>query len=600
MEINATLPSPPQFALPPLSALSFAPILFLLTLLLQPAVPSRISRPLRLALFLPAVVLAGTSTFRYRIEPVEWAIGANFRFGISSPFFVMRAIEWGLLAGKEREKENAWIGFTGKHEQELHIEKKVGRADDVGKSNSTAMANGGSAVVVKRTSGTAAQQNGVVAPRPVHPVPVSNILPSSSTSSSATSTPPQLPTPAPSPPFSAVQPPSITESATPSSRLTPLTASKTAALRAEQRHHPLRVLADATHLLTTLRGIGYVWGPPSRSLPPPEPSHGAFLHRQAIDFVRAHLISTLSLAAQVHHRDGKLAPLVSSLFSRLPFLPFTSSSAASLEPYCALLSRLLVGVSLHSQMLIGFAGANITFLALAYATNAVLDLAPERWGWTWRAIFDAREYPPLFDSPFEKMGDGGVSSLWGKRWHALFRSSFNALGFKPAVRLAKSLGLPSTVGKLLGAVLVFGLSAWMHWQALFSARYSLSPSPAGLAFASSLSLPLSSLYPAPYSSLSFVERHGTFLFFLAQPIAVLLETAWTVATKRRIRGWAGRMWTTLWIVVLGQAVVGRSWLALGLAHGLPPVSMWTWKRWVVPVFALAPMPAFMRFPVPSP
>ncbi|GAA5915715.1 hypothetical protein JCM6882_004123 [Rhodosporidiobolus microsporus] len=563
------IPPPPPFALPPLRALSYAPLLFLICLLLQPAIPSRISRPLRIILFFPSVYLATTGPFAHPIQPAEWAVGAGFRYGIFAPYFLWKAFEWCFLASdhREAERELAWIGFDGKHEGKLH---------------STGSAQ---AVPLKGINGAAVDKgelrrrlNGVVAPVPVHPPPSSAPLPSG---------PHQLPTPAPSPPFAAIQPPSVAEAATPSARLTPVTHAKAAALRTSQRAHPLRVLADATHLLTSLRGVGYAWGPPARSLPSPQASQGAFFRRTARDFVQAHAVSTAALALQVLDRDGHLGAFLSAS------APLLSPSLA--DSISALISRLMVGVSLHSQMLIGFSGANMLFLVLAWTTNALLDRAPARWGWTWRAVFDLREYPPLFDRPFEKMGEGGVSTFWGKRWHALFRASFNALGFRPSLKLSRRLGLPSTAGKLLGAVVVFVMSAWMHAQALYTARLSLNPTPAALSFASALNLPLSSLYPAPWSALTFTERHGTWIFFLAQPVAVALESAWIAVTRKRIGGWTGRVWTVLWIVVLGQAVVGQSWLSLGLVHGLPPVHLWTWERWALPTFALAPMPAFMRF-----
>ncbi|GAA5824778.1 hypothetical protein JCM11251_005337 [Rhodosporidiobolus azoricus] len=571
------VPPPPPFALPPLAALSYAPLLFLLCVLLQPSVPSRVSQPLRILLFFPVAYLATTAPATYPIQPAQWGVGANFRWAIFAPYFLWKAVEWCFLVAdpRERERELTWIAFDGKDEAKLHSEGAQ-HVTQPGVVSSTA----------KHESDLRQRLNGVVAPVPIYP-PSADLSLVASSSSSAT-TPQQLPTPAPSPPFRNIQPPSVAEAATPSARLTPVTQAKSAALRSDQRAHPLRTLADATHLLTSLRGIGYAWGPPARSLPTPPPSHDIFFRRSAWEFVQAHTISTVALALQVLHRDGILAPFLSS------HLPFLSPSLA--ESTSALLSRLLIGVSLHAQMLIGFSGANMLFCCLACVTNALLDRLPERWGWTWRAVFDLREYPSLFDRPFSSLGEGGVSVFWGKRWHALFRASFNALGFRPSTRLARRLGLPSTAGKLLGAFVVFFMSAWMHAQALYTARLSLDPTPQALAFASALSLPLSSLYPAPWSSLSFTERYGTWIFFLAQPIAVALESVWTAVTKKRIGGWAGKIWTGLWIVVLGQAVVGKSWLALGLAHGLPPVDLWTWHRWLLPTFALAPLPAFTRIP----
>ncbi|BGP19525.1 hypothetical protein JCM10213v2_007620 [Rhodosporidiobolus nylandii] len=491
----------------------------------------------------------------------------------------MKTLEWAFVSGAARDRDIAWIGFEGKTEEKLHGNRGT-RPDDVASSSSSSTAAQAGTAIRNRL-------NGVIAPRPIHPPPLPNPA-TLAPPGGASVEPQQLPTPSPSPPFSAVKPPSVKESATPSSRLTPLAHAKADALKTSQRAHPLRLIADSTHLLTSMRGVGYAWGPPLRSLPDSAPSHAEFAKRAFVSFLKAHVVATLCLALEVYHRDALLTPALSSL------LPSLFPSASSAFETADLLARLSIGICMFMQMLVGFEGINMLFLVLSYTTNAALDAMPKSWGWTWRAVFDTREYPPLFDEPFGKMGEGGVSSFWGKRWHALFRSSFTALGFAPSIRLARRLRLPSTVGKLLGAFVVFGLSGWMHWQALYSARLTLSPSPSALAYASDLSISHSSLYPAPWSTLSFTERHGTSIFFLLQPIAVALEAFWTAFTRRKIGGWTGRVWTMLWIVVLGQAMVGRSWLALGLVHGLPPVHLWSWHRWLLPSVGLAPMPVLMR------
>jgi hypothetical protein len=311
----------------------------------------------------------------------------------------MKTIEWALADGKMREKELAWLGFDGKA-----VEKLQAGADEKTVGTSSAL-----------------RPNGALpAPRGVHSS-FPNSFGVSSTTSSAAGTPAQLPTPSPSPPPDFLPPSSVAESASknPTSRLSPVTRLKNYIRGAEQRTHPLQVLADATHLLTSLRGIGYAWGPPLKALPAPEHSHGVFLRKAAKEFVTAHTISTLALAFQVLHRDDLLAPFLSSN------IPYLSPKLA--HSFSSLLARILVGLSLHAQMLIGFAGANIVFLLLAYLTNYIVSRFPERWGWTWRAHYDVREYPPLFNKPFERLGEGGVTAFWGKRWHALFRSSYALL-----------------------------------------------------------------------------------------------------------------------------------------------------------------------------
>lgn len=163
---------------------------------------------------------------------------------------------------------------------------------------------------------------------------------------------------------------------------------------------------------------------------------------------------------------------------------------------------------------------------------------------------------------------------------------FTSVGYRPVTRLVRKAGLPKKAGQFAAVVVVFALSGWMHWQgasslalllllslsrarvdaclsrrlaALVAARYGLAPRASTLAFAASHHLPSSSLYPAPYSTLSFVERHGTWVFFLVQPVAVTLENVWLKATGRRIGGWPGRAWVALCVVVFGQATVGKSW-----------------------------------------
>lgn len=131
--------------------------------------------------------------------------------------------------------------------------------------------------------------------------------------------------------------------------------------------------------------------------------------------------------------------------------------------------------------------------------------------------------------------------------------------------------------------------------ALMSARTNFEPTAAGLAFVAREQIPLSSAYSRPWSDLTFVERYGTWIFFLSQPFAIVCEQLFTLVTHKRVSAtWQGKLWTAAWVILLGEAIAGRSWLALGLVHGLPPVDRWSWQRWVMPTYEMAPMPAFMH------
>ncbi|GAA5937155.1 hypothetical protein JCM3775_001566 [Rhodotorula graminis] len=577
-------PPPLTFALPGLQGLGFGFLLLVLALLLQPAIPAPISRHLRLALFLPVAALACVTPLWWRFEPFDLAIPANFRWAIFAPYGVLKAVQWGLLSDRARAKDLAWVGFDGREEErsrDVVVEREEaekGRAHEL--ASTTARSEPAAEGLRKRAPPE------LSAPTPRRPSTALSpdiALPSSSPTDIS-----HLPTPSPSPPFDAVNPPSIASAPHPTSSVSPLAHAQRDAQSAAQQHDPLRTLVDATHLVSSLRGVGYLWGPPLRSLARPAPSHAAFVRRALAQFVLAHAVSTACVALQVLDRDGELAPVLARA------VPLLSPGAAQLVS--ATIARLGIGASLHAQMNIGAEGVSLGLYAAHRALNAVLDRVGGGKAVKWRSTFDVREYPPLFDRPFAAMGEGGLAGFWGHRWHALFRDVFTSVGYRPVSRLARRVGLPKKAGQFAAVVAVFALSAWMHWQALVSARYALSPSSSSLAFAAAHHLPLSSLYPAPYASLSFVERHGTWVFFLAQPFAVSLEGAWSALTRRRVGGWAGKAWVALWVVGLGQASVGRSWLALGLVHGLPPVRLWSNSRFLLPVLNLAPMPLFMRSP----
>lgn len=405
------------FGLPSIRGLAFGAGLFLLALLLQLAVPSRTSRTLRLVLFPLVACLAFATPFRWRFEPFDLAIPANFRWAIFAPYGVLKALEWGTMGDRARTKELAWVGFDGREEERARdvVDKVRGATvtqathEDATEASTTAVSTS-NGLEVPDPGARKRSPNGLPAPTPIRPVAV--VPP-------ALDTPPlpteasHLPTPSPSPPFDAVNPPSISSlPLRPTSSISPLAAQQRSLQSTTQRHHPLSALSDAAHLLSSLRGIGYTWGPPLRTLARPAPDERAFVRRAAREFVRAHVVSTACVALQVLERDGELAPL---LARRLPFL-----SPAAAQLVAATLSRLGIGASLHAQMNIGAEGVSLALYGLHCATNAVLALVGGDCV-KWRSRFDVREYPPLFDRPFLAMGKGGLAGFWGHRWHALFR-----------------------------------------------------------------------------------------------------------------------------------------------------------------------------------
>jgi len=120
---------------------------------------------------------------------------------------------------------------------------------------------------------------------------------------------------------------------------------------------------------------------------------------------------------QVLHRDRRILPF---LARHIPRLSSSPSALSATNHIINTIAYLTVGVSLYAQMIIGYSGAALGIVLVSLLVNSLLDRFSTDIKWRWS--FESREYTPLFDKPFAKMGEGGVAGFWGKRWHALFKS----------------------------------------------------------------------------------------------------------------------------------------------------------------------------------
>lgn len=130
------------------------------------------------------------------------------------------------------------------------------------------------------------------------------------------------------------------------------------------------------------------------------------------------------------------------------------------------------------------------------------------------------EWPPLFDSPWLSTS---LACFWGKRWHQLFHEVFVELGGKPLERYLGKAGL------VMGA---FTISALLHEA---GAR-GMGRGP--------FTLP-------------------TMGFFLMQGVGVIMEHAWKRATGKRVGGFFGWLWASLWLLSWGNILVD-TWARSGL------------------------------------
>jgi len=131
------------------------------------------------------------------------------------------------------------------------------------------------------------------------------------------------------------------------------------------------------------------------------------------------------------------------------------------------------------------------------------------------------QWPPLFDAPWFSTS---LISLWGYRWHQLFRECFIAVGVQPFSYLF------GRTGGVMGAFLASGA---LH-----------------------------------YLGLKSMERGGypiaVFGFFIMHGIGVLLEGIWKRCTGMRVGGFFGLVWTWFWVLLWANFMVD-AWARAGLA-----------------------------------
>lgn len=281
------------------------------------------------------------------------------------------------------------------------------------------------------------------------------------------------------------------------------------------------MLVWAGHLCASMRGAGWAFGPPKGHFPPRSYSSSSeFFWRTLGRFMRASTSATICLFVMSLRPESRTA----ILRTIVPFLP--EQAADMLGWFCA---WLCVGFNLHWQMLIGYEG-----FALAYViTYAVLRATlPESWA---PPPFEHREWPPFFDAPSTPTS---VTDFWARRWHCLFRKVFMACGFEPANAAVLRLTRSKVLGRLAGVLATFILSAYLHDMAFAAAHHGSS-----------------SFKERP---LTFSERWGANIYFVVMALAITAEAIFYRLTKRRVGGWAGRLWSYAMIGGVGF-LAGRSW-----------------------------------------
>ncbi|OAX37617.1 hypothetical protein K503DRAFT_693065 [Rhizopogon vinicolor AM-OR11-026] len=252
---------------------------------------------------------------------------------------------------------------------------------------------------------------------------------------------------------------------------------------------------NAWDLSVNLRGIGWDW---SEGVQIPKSSHGT---QSTPEFLLRTLAKLLFYAVALDALSAFTRDLSPETFGSLKGGTIFDASLPSLSRYT------------RSSIITFFSGWTAYFaIELVYQMHALefvllFGQGPSQW-------------PPLFDAPWFSTS---LTSLWGHKWHQLFREGFKSIGIRP---LSYLLG---RTGGVMGAFLASGA---LH-----------------------------------YAGLQAMGRGGhpvvVFGFFIMQGVGIILEGTWKRYTGVRVNGWLGLLWTWFWIIFWANFMVD-AWARVGL------------------------------------
>lgn len=194
----------------------------------------------------------------------------------------------------------------------------------------------------------------------------------------------------------------------------------------------------------SLRGIGWSWGLPPSRLAPAHSGPWGLVRRLFI----LNSIVTPSFAYCMLSRETRPRPY--DAYKTLHDLLGAPVFAGSRVVANALLTAAFGWVVLGMMDLYYTAFALAVYLIQSALHGLLPSLIPP---------FDFVRWPPLYDSPHLSES---IADLWGKRWHAIFRRSFDVCGYRPAAWLAYKCGGSKRAQKAIGVFGVFVLSGVMH------------------------------------------------------------------------------------------------------------------------------------------
>lgn len=311
-----------------------------------------------------------------------------------------------------------------------------------------------------------------------------------------------------------------------------------------EQHSPIEILKWTTHLVTSVRGNGWAWGPSRHAVAAPLSSQPTAFFRQSLRTTLITHFIVVNCAAVILSPQITRVKVLARLLPFVPseHLPLLASWTAAFSLGCAVFAGLTLGFELFTLLI---------FLATQLLRTLPIPTALRP------PPFDPRQYPPLFNQAFESES---VARFWSEGWHAFFSRPFKTLAFGPASRIVTPIA-GKLAGRAAGLMSVFAMSAWLHEQGTrltttsFWCKYHANARPSAF--------PITAIWSATHTffkgnSLPFVLRWGGSIYFLGQGFAIMLEGAFTAITGRKVGGRLGSTWKWLWIGLLGF-VLYRSW-----------------------------------------
>ncbi|MBW0528710.1 hypothetical protein O181_068425 [Austropuccinia psidii MF-1] len=164
------------------------------------------------------------------------------------------------------------------------------------------------------------------------------------------------------------------------------------------------------------------------------------------------------------------------------------------------------------------------------------------------SFWDPKLFIPLFHIPHQPPS---LAWFWGKGWHQLFRRGYLICGALPASRAAAKLGFGLKAQRILGLFGSFLVSGIQHEIAI---RFVARPT-----------------HPSPH--VHFISYPGSLVFFLIQPIGILLEPYIIPLIPHSLGG----AWTWTIIFILWTCIPFRDQYMLNyrvIDYLYPPLERW--------------------------